>query len=414
MGAEKPYFQFPLSLLAFGADVETRLRTIVAYAIVTTGRDEYVRLTRKEAVEIAEQIPMEARPRGLRLDSVAHISIALGRKILGVVGGSVVDDADRFSIAEEFLRADKEVHGPAPIVRVLSRYAWEVINGTGMDYRGFSVLCAIYCVIGRKAYPVLITRDRIRAAALGYKSPKMLFDELGKLTEAGEMLLAKRTDGARPLTLDQARWTIEKLRDAGHFAKASPNARQTYFSHRMTAAELGDRLLKWKTRPAFKGNVARTADQELQAKIKAANLANGKSPRSPHYHSVPALIDGSATETADESTPHVFPAVSPQTPRAVPTGVPTLTETSSQKLLLVETDLTETLSSEGAGEDGIPAAIKPTVGEVSLFFQSIRKMDASEADEKAVEWLLAMTGKPIAGDWKQEATRFVLKRASSA
>jgi hypothetical protein len=415
------YFQFPLPLLAFGADVETRLRTVVAYAIVTTGRGKYCTMSREEAVEIAKQIPLENRPQGLHLDRADHISIALGRKILGVVNGTVADDVDRFSTAEEFLRADKEAHGPAPTVRVLSRYAWEVLNGTGMDYRKFSVLCAIYCVIGAKAYPVLITRDRIRAAALGYKSARMLFDEFGKLTEAGERLLAQRIDGARPLTLNQVRSTIKKLNEAGHFAKASPNARQTYFSHRMTAVELRSRLLQWKTRPVFTGNLSRSADQELQAKIKATNQANGKSPRDHHFNSAPTLIDEKAVETTAESPHHASTATAPQDHHCITTDSTAFTETSSQKLISVETDLTETGSArareeapavkqEGTAEaKPAPKFTQPALEDVSGFFAD------SGWERYAAEWFDEYGEEDWTGrDWKKASFPWLMDRLKRA
>ena len=56
-------------------------------------------------------------------------------------------------------------------------WLFDTRDGHGITYREFSVLCAIYSVIGDKELAV-ITRERIRRCALGYRTAAILETEL--------------------------------------------------------------------------------------------------------------------------------------------------------------------------------------------------------------------------------------------
>jgi hypothetical protein len=155
-----------------------------------------------------------------------------------------------------------------------AHYVWDVRNGTGMKFREFAVLAAVYSVIGNKRYPVRVTRDRIRAGALGYKSKNALFDATGRVSEAGRALLNRRYDHAEPLTTDQVRYTLDSLEARGCFARCHASKRQTYFSNRMGKEEMRKHLLEHKTQRTFVLRLARDADRDLQLQIATRNQEN--------------------------------------------------------------------------------------------------------------------------------------------
>src|SRR5262245_12003724 len=105
---------------------------------------------------------------------------------------------------------------------------WNTKEGE-FSWRHFSVLAAIYSVIGDNVKPVLINRNMIRCRALGYKTP-------GVMTTA----LSERTDGARPLTDPQIKYDLDRLQQWGYFARVNPAAhsRRAYFSHRLTQEKM--------------------------------------------------------------------------------------------------------------------------------------------------------------------------------
>jgi len=107
--------------------------------------------------------------------------------------------------------------GKSPQVRVGVDIVQDTSEGR-FDFRDFAVLLAVYAIIGDKSY-ASVHRDRVRAGAMGYGSAKDLFDAYGKVTRTGEMLLSRRQDGTQPLTLDQCRYTLDKLHESKNRAR---------------------------------------------------------------------------------------------------------------------------------------------------------------------------------------------------
>ena len=129
--------------------------------------------------------------------------------------------------------------------------------GGAVPFREFAVLCAIYSCIGAKAYPVRITRDRIRCRALGYKAPAIMQAEI-----------ARRTDGATALSLRQINYTLDALHERKFFARARANERQTFYSHRMGQDELETRLITGKDYSAAFHQRRREHNAEFMARLK--------------------------------------------------------------------------------------------------------------------------------------------------
>jgi hypothetical protein len=305
--SDQKYHSFPLSALTFGKDADDRAHGILQYSLVETG-DRIC--ADKDGTELQEEV--DRRDKGDLPDdyyrSREHNCYVLGCKFFGLNKGSAEWSRRRHTELSDFIEKNECKFGRAPIVRIAHDYLWQVISGRGMSYREFSVLCGIYAIIGNKQYPVRITNDRIRAAAMGYSSNKVLFLPAsegalaGTLTKEGAAILEARSDKAKPLTLDQIRYTIENLEKDGHFARVKPNRREVYYSHRIVREEMIDRIFKMKTsRNKLQKN--RQSDAELAAKIKAAQGKNGTFP----------------------SQSHLSPNIGPS---GVPSGVPSLIKSS--------------------------------------------------------------------------------------
>ena len=181
-----------------------------------------------------------------------------------------------------------------------------------IESRDYAVLLAVYAIIGDKQYAI-IRRDRVRAGAMGYSSAKVLFDKDGKLTVAGKRVLAGRADGAKPLTLDQVRYTLDKLHERKFFSRIQPKrcGRSVYYSRGMDHAGLAEKLIG---RLERKSGVA-TAKQfaELNLREKAALLKRGISGDS-SVHNKPVFVPAQSpgvTQTTPAGVPAPVPAVVP-------------------------------------------------------------------------------------------------------
>jgi hypothetical protein len=230
--------------------------------------------------------------------------------VLNVGRGNCDEALQNHAAVSSHIAREASLHGASPYIRVRSDLMWDAIGGS-RSYRDFSVLCAVYAAIGAKAYPVRIIRPRIIAGALGYKAPALM--------TPGS--LAERADNATPLTTDQLRYTLDRLEADGLFARVQASPRCTYFSHRMTRAELAGNVLTMKTRRAVRLRDNRAADRVLQEKIrdaiKVGKTAN-QSPRSPRNvpatptsspHTVPTLIQTGLTEASGIEPKFISPTV---------------------------------------------------------------------------------------------------------
>ena len=83
---------------------------------------------------------------------------------------------------------------------------------------------------------MLITQDRIRRRALGYKTQVVSTTEF-----------PKRSDGAKPLTDWQLSSMIDRLHVRKFFARTTYGRRLTYYSHRMTDSQLRKAVVEMKT-----------------------------------------------------------------------------------------------------------------------------------------------------------------------
>lgn len=291
MSAKDPYFQFPISLLAFGRTEDERLEHIVSYCLVDAGSklttnlidgaisgeqglaiEETIKETAEAYLEKHHLAALADEEEG-GLPSGGATVFAAGK--LGVKIASLRDTDAKHSAAAKFAVEQETLRGTAsPSVRIRTNYLWEARKGTGVTYREFAVLCAVYSVIGDKKGPVRITRDAIRARVLGYPSAKSLFDADGEVTTEGAALLARRADKQRPLTTDQVRYTLDGLEERNFFSRVSIG-REAHFSNRQTADAMRSALVSLAGIEAEAGakiKRARQKDRAAQAAIRGLRL----------------------------------------------------------------------------------------------------------------------------------------------
>ena len=255
--SESTYFQFPLYALAYGKEPRQRLGELISFCCVEVGYKESAGMTLAEKKMKADKL--NHKPGGFRQSNDAHLSLVIGMLKLNVghgVAQTILEEHERLS---GFIRSMNSRHGYSPYVRIRSDLFWEARKGD-MDYRRFSVLCAIYSVIGSKDY-CRVTRGRIISGALGYKSAAMMTPEV----------LAQRIDDARPLTENQVRRTLDDLENSSLFFRVQVSKRKVIFSNRLSRKELKAKAFEAATKKAKKLATNRKEDRELMSAIKAVN-----------------------------------------------------------------------------------------------------------------------------------------------
>lgn len=341
------YYQPPLSMLAFGKDEVERLRTITSYCAINIGYPLVIEMSPKERKEFLSKIPEAEWPRNLRRSEHFHLAILAGLQKLGMYGGCALTINAQWQRASTHISDMRKLQGgDSPLVRLRHDLVWGTINGE-FTYRSFSVLCAVYSSIGGKQFPYQITRDAIRARAMGYKAAAILFDAAGRIHDAGLAILKQRQDNASPLTVDQVRWTLDEVEARGWFHRCHASKRRTYFSHRMTR----ENMLAWFKQnppPSRKIEQLRAGDAKLRAQIYQKQKAKP-------YYSGDAIIVGTTSEQSLQS-PQSVPTQPPVTPHDRPHDRPHCNRNS----------LIETSSIEGAREQ-IKTACARTLSQSNNF-----------------------------------------------
>jgi len=252
------YFQFPLCALACCNTERERLDQIIFFGFVDAGFVMFnklhanLRKLKADELKICLHIPSDYRE--AKSD---HVAAMFGAQEIGINVGSVVTALRHWHQLSDFQNQFQAQYGPDAQVRIKKDLVFEVRDKTGISYREFAVLCAVLSYIGAKKYPVCITRQAIQCRMLGYKSPSIMCTEI-----------AKRKDGAKPLTFRQINYTLDRLHERQFFARARANKRQTYYSIRMTQDQLESALLESKSYSQGFHERRRQRDAELIARIK--------------------------------------------------------------------------------------------------------------------------------------------------
>jgi hypothetical protein len=235
---KKGYFQFPLCLLAFGAEYKERLQAIISYCLCEGARRRNPKFSKSA--------------RSTSLDDAATF--------LGVTIGSHDSTICRWKEADRFVCQWRRRYGKDALVRIGTTLLWEAYNDTGLTYREFSVLCAINSIFGSRSTPMRITEPSIRVRAAGFKSwtiaqSELPSDELRKSTL---------------LTADQVRYTLKKLHQRRFFARARVGTRTVKYMLGVSDDELRAILLQRETYGLrFQAERAKK-DGELMVAIRSA------------------------------------------------------------------------------------------------------------------------------------------------
>jgi hypothetical protein len=279
---KQTFHQFPLALLAYGADYHNKLSAIVAWATINAGMLAEKKMGGKKWAQ--QRLEGSEGANLITMSRAEHRAWALGKNIVNWSW----HDSPHFCVrlyaeAQQFLSS----FGKSPFVRVSSDLLIETEKGI-FDFRDLAVLLAVYAVIGDKQYAI-VHRDRVRAGALGYSSPKTIFDQDGNTTPAGKATLAARPDKAMPLTTNQVRYTLDRLHTRKFFSRLQPkkNGRIVYYSRSLSHDALAEILLKRLEKKATTALAQDGAEQSYREKAAALlkRLTCGELPnKSPDNH----------------------------------------------------------------------------------------------------------------------------------
>jgi hypothetical protein len=264
VSANDNYLQFPLCALAIVDEPATLLDVILSYGLTMAG------------YSIVKDWPDDERE-ALFDDLGLPDGVETGFEQLQLMGaekcGLILGDQETHASEYHRLRTHRDDwearHGKDCLVRIKTDLCLEVRDGRGMSFREFRVLCAIYSVIGRSAYR-RITLDTVRVRASGCKTAAVMKAEAA----AGRPL-------PEPLTPKQVRATIAHLHERGWFARVTPNphGRATYYSHRMDADALRERLFQRSIYARKFHEEQRRKDADLAARIQNAKAGFAALPR---------------------------------------------------------------------------------------------------------------------------------------
>jgi hypothetical protein len=316
------YFQFPLIALAFGSNPESRLQDIISYAVIDYGYKALDKMPSADRERLLRKIDKlhPPKPKTKRRSNLEYAA-KYGAQMLNVTMRNQDRSIEQYHALRNFAHSVSAKFGDLPTVRIRTDIFWDADCGR-ITYPQFSVLAAIYSVIGNQPGAVRITRDTICIRALGYHTLEMAHE-----------LVKERTDPFPGLTTSQIRTTVDKLHELGFFARChlGKKTRQTYYSHRMTNDELRKAVLKRKLyRREFKAEEARKNAETMDKLQERSEALDGvPSNRSADAPASPAQV-GEPTATPTPIVPcpslsHQFAEVlrsAEQQPRAASQAAP--------------------------------------------------------------------------------------------
>lgn len=265
-----PYLQFPLCALAYGPTLDERLNALLDYSIVEAGSLLFRKLTADQQREfLVGRQQMSKLPEGFKTNLWLHRAALYGAQIIGVTYKSFGPIMERHQLLHAHIADFENRHGRDAKVRLKKGWLFDTRDGHGLTYREFSVLCAIYSAIGDKELAI-VTRDRIRRCALGYRTAAIMQAEL-----------ATRADKAQPLTDRQLRDTIERLHRNKFFARCTVARRFTYYSIRLDSEALRKKVLERRTYGDYFRASQSALDQALTTAIKQKRRESAKSDPKP-------------------------------------------------------------------------------------------------------------------------------------
>lgn len=269
MAKRDHYFQFPIHVLYHGkpldkvsqVEKEVALRRIMYVTFRAVGGK--LMETTKDAHDVAErEAERSDYERWFNVDDDEHVEVVLGAMAFGVTV-----PPPGYWPKGTLPPPDYWPKGALPpkdfgsrLVRLRTDLLWDYLKNPVAPFRDLAVLCAIYAGIGKKAYARL-SYEQIRCMALGFNGIK----EYEEKTEEG------REDNR--LTIRQTQYTVRSLYDRGLFVRVCPNKRHIYYSHKMSAPDLTQAVVKRvATNKAKRASVAvmdRVANDTVRSEVEA-------------------------------------------------------------------------------------------------------------------------------------------------
>lgn len=245
------FFRFPLRVLSGFASPLERLDKTISYCVMDVGKKVLADAGRVGATK--EQHRSQVWEMGCQVLSVSSSGKGADKRLQDE------HDAVVFHCGED----------AQATVSIRAEWFWNCIYGLRnsedkrempLSYREFSVLCAILSKLGDKDLESC-TWQEIQRRALGYTTEAQMTERL-----------PHRKDGAKPLTRQQIRSTLNDLERCGFFARyAVGNGERcflTYFSLKMPKQELKAKAYTAFTKRRRRGPIRRTqADKDEAARL---------------------------------------------------------------------------------------------------------------------------------------------------
>ena len=268
------FFQFPLCALAYGQAVTARLDAIIDYAVVEAGSSSLAKRSAEHQYQFLQfSLQAEGVPRDFKEYLPQHRAALIGAEIIGVKYSCMASVMDRWQAINRHITDFERRYGRDAKVRIKKDWLFATRDGKGISYREFSVLCAIYSVIGQKDLAI-VTRENIRRRALGYRTAAIMKAEL-----------RTRADKGQPLTERQLRDTIARLHENLFFARCTVARRITYYSIRLKEEELRQQILARRSYSAYfharQSALDKTLTAALRKKRHEAARSGGQLPPPP-------------------------------------------------------------------------------------------------------------------------------------
>lgn len=211
---DKIFLEFPICCLSYPVNEKGKIAMIISYCVVEHSKKINSNLDER----VPDYLDENKTPFGFNKKSKTHCKILLAADELGMILGDINYTIKKHELIKNHISTFNFKYGNDSYCRIGKKLLFETRDGQ-FPYRQFAVLCAVQSILGKRAKFKRITKDRIRFAALGYKSKQVAFQEL----KSSEKLLTDRQIGV----------TVDVLHAKKLFSKFTYANRQTFFSTRL-------------------------------------------------------------------------------------------------------------------------------------------------------------------------------------
>jgi hypothetical protein len=278
MSQHDKYFTFPIALLQLGkslddvtpSEAKTRVSEIMDWCLWEMNKHLAEKRTSEPSADVM-LVDMASRHSNYpgAFDCDDEIDWLAAQKMFGIVHNVPCEQGKNLA---EAIKNRVSMNAGKKLARVRSDILWSVIEGK-MKWRDFAVLVAVNAVcfsekksaasggVSKKNAAASVKFSQLRAMAIGYGSAKHCSDH-----NAAGLVLSEKAIGR----------TVAKLRQRGWFVKASPdNGRNTYYSNKMSEAQMIHYVVQIKVAKIQKQRSKRTPRQINQEVTARANVLAG-------------------------------------------------------------------------------------------------------------------------------------------